>query len=142
MVRPSRRKSTERSQAGRYLIVAESLLRSAEALSEIAVEGDPYGNAIGVVSTHAAIAFNDALTIAYRGVKSTEGDHRRAGDVLQEVLGARVPADQLSRLRAVLALKDRISYGGTYYRLDDARRVLVEVQIFGAWAKQTYEQRP
>jgi hypothetical protein len=138
----SRQKSTDRSQATKYLTVAESLLKSAEALSEIAVEGNPYGNGIGVIATHAAIAFNDTLTIAYREVRSTEGDHRRAADVLQQAMGPRVPAEELGRLRSVLALKDRISYSGTYYRLDEARRILADVQAFGTWARQMYEQRP
>lgn len=122
--------------------MAESMLRSAEALNEIAVEGDPYGNAVGLIAIHSAIAFNDALTIAYREVKSTEGDHRRAADVLQDVLGPRAPADELARLRSVLALKDRISYGGVHYRLDEARRILSEVQAFGGWARRMYDQRP
>jgi hypothetical protein len=42
----------------------------------------------------------------------------------------------------VLALKGRLSYSGTYYRLDEARRILADVQAFGTWARQTYEQRP
>lgn len=118
------------------------MLKSAEALNEIAIEGDPYGNAIGVIAVHAAIAFNDALTIAFGEVKSTEGDHRRAADVLDEVLGPRAAANEVARLRSVLALKDRISYGGTYYRLDEARRILRDVQAFGRWARRLYEQRP
>jgi hypothetical protein len=142
MPRRSRQKQVDRMQAARYLRVGESLLRSAAALNEIASDGDAYGNAIGVVATHAAIALNDALTIAYREVKSTEGDHRRAADVLQHALGPLVPAGQLSRLRSVLAAKDRISYSGTFYRLDEARRILAEVEEFAAWARQMYAQRP
>jgi hypothetical protein len=142
MAGPSRQKRIDRGQAAKYLRVGESLLTSAEALAEIAVDGDPYGNAIGVIATHAAIAFNDALTIAYRGVKSTEGDHRRAADVLQQALGPRAPADQLTRLRSVLGLKDRISYSGTYYRLEEALRILGDVREFGRWARETYAQRP
>lgn len=132
----------DRSQATRYLRVGESLLQSAEVLSEIAVEGDPYGNAIGVIATHAAIAFNDTLTIAWREVKSTEGDHRRAADVLQQSLGSRALPEMVDLLRSVLALKDRVSYGGSYYRLDEARRLLVDVQTFARWTRQMYEQRP
>lgn len=40
----------DRSQAERYRRVAASLLASAQALEAIAVEGDPYGNAVGVVA--------------------------------------------------------------------------------------------
>ncbi len=142
MAGKSRQKRIDRMQAAKYLRVGESLLQSAEALNEIASEGDPYGNAIGVIATHAAIAVNDALTIAYREVKSAEGDHRRAADVLQQALGPLVPAAQLSRLLSVLGTKDRISYGGTFYRLEEARRILDEVQEFATWARQVYAQRP
>jgi hypothetical protein len=138
----SRQKRVDRAEAAKYLRVGESLLRSAEALAEIAVEGDPYGNAIGVVATHAAIAYNDALTIAYRQVKSTEGDHRRAADVLQDALGPAAPPAKVALLRSVLGAKDRVSYSGTFYRLDEARRLLSDVQGFGRWAHDMYEQRP
>ena len=106
------------------------------------MEGDPYGNAVGVVAIHSAIAYNDALTIAFRGIKSTEGDHRKAADVLQRAMGSRVETEQIARLRSILALKDRISYGGQYYMLDEARRLLRSAEAFAEWAERMYKERP
>jgi hypothetical protein len=142
VVRSGSHKTVDRSQAERYRRVGVSLLASAWALESIAVAGDPYGNAIGVVAVHAAIAYNDALTIAFRGIKSTEGDHRKAADVLQQALGHRAAAEQVSRLRSILALKDRISYGGQYYTLQEAQQLLQSAEAFAEWAEALYLERP
>jgi len=142
MVRSGISKAVDRSQAERYRHVAASLLARAQALEAIATAGDPYGNAVGVVAIHAAIAYNDALTVAYRGIKSTEGDHRKAADVLQRALGHRASPEQVDRLRSILLYKDRISYGGQFYRLDEACRLLREVEVFCAWAGEAYLERP
>jgi hypothetical protein len=142
MVRSGSHKSVDRSQAEKYRRVGASLLASARALESIAVPGDPYGNAIGVVAVHAAIAYNDALTIAFRGIKSTEGDHRKAADVLQQALGHRAAAEQVDRLRSVLSMKDRISYAGQYYTLQEAQQLLQSADAFAAWAEALYLERP
>jgi hypothetical protein len=142
MVRSGSHKAVDRSQAEKYRRVGVSLLASARALESIAVTGDPYGNAIGVVAVHAAIAYNDALTIAFRGIKSTEGDHRKAADVLQQALGHRAAAEQVNGLRSILALKDRISYGGQYYTLHEAQQLLQSAETFAEWAEALYLERP
>lgn len=95
MVRSGSAKDVDPSQAEKYRRVGASLLASARALEGVAVGGDPYGNAIGVVAVHAAIAYNDALTIAFRGIRSTEGDHRKAADVLQRALGHRARLEEV-----------------------------------------------
>ncbi|MBA3968863.1 MAG: hypothetical protein H0X52_02045 [Gemmatimonadetes bacterium] len=142
MVRSGSHKAVDRSQAEKYRRVGVSLLASARALESIAVTGDPYGNAIGVVAVHAAIAYNDALTVAFRGIKSTEGDHRKAADVLQQALGHRAAAEQVNGLRSILALKDRISYAGQYYTLHEAQQLLRSAETFAEWAEALYLERP
>lgn len=142
MVRSGSAKEVDPSRAEKYRRVGASLLSSAHALVSVAVTGDPYGNAIGVVAVHAAIAYNDALTIAYRGIKSTEGDHRKAADVLQRALGHRARPEEVARLRSILALKDRISYGGQYYSLEEAQALLRDAEAFATWAENMYAERP
>jgi hypothetical protein len=142
MVRSGRSKEMDRSQAEKYRRVGASLLASAVALEVVAAEGDPYGNAVGVVAIHAAIAYNDALTIAFRGIKSTEGEHGKAADVLQRAMVNRASPEQVDRLRSILSLKDRISYGGQYYTLDEARRLLRSAEAFAEWAERMYRERP
>jgi hypothetical protein len=122
--------------------VASALLGSARALATIAEPEDRFGNAIAVIAIHAAIAFNDALPIAYAGIKSTDGDHERASDLLLEALGHRVAAEQVDRFRSVVKMKDRASYQGDYYSVSDAVLVLARAEAFGTWAQQMYLHRP
>ena len=78
MVKRGRAKSIDPAQALRYRTVGESLLRSAGAMVELSDLDRYYGNAIAIVCIHAVIAYNDALTVAFGGVKSTEGEHKKA----------------------------------------------------------------
>lgn len=119
-----------------------ALLDSAAVLSELATDTDSYGNAIAVVAVHACIAYNDALSIAWRGVKSTEGNHERAADTLVFALGHLAAAEQVRRLRAVLSRKDEVSYQGSYYRVGEAARLLQQAAAFCAWAEDMYDRRP
>lgn len=145
MVTGGQRKRTDRYQAQKYHRVARSLLQSASALMELASEGDLYGNAIAVLAIHAAISYNDALTISYGEVKSTEGQHTKAADLLIEALkgfDTKLVAARADQLRAILGSKDRVSYTGTFYRLEDAAQLLRQTADFAAWADAMYQRRP
>lgn len=106
MVARANRKSVDKAQAEKYRRVGAALLESATVLSELATDADSFGNAIAVVAVHACIAYNDALSIAWKGVKSTEGDHARAADTLVFALGHLAAAEQVRRLGTVLSHKD------------------------------------
>lgn len=142
MVSRGSRKDVDRSQAEKYRRVGASLLESARALTALASEDGRYGNAIGVIAVHACIAYNDALTIAFRGLKSTEGDHTRAADTLLHAMGSRVPPDRVRQIRSILAMKDRVSYGGNYYTVTDAGRLVDLAEGFCGWAEVAFDQRP
>lgn len=142
MVTRGSRKEVDRHQAEKYRRVGASLLESARALGTLAADDTRYGNAIGVIAIHACIAYNDALTIAYRGIKSTEGDHARAADTLAFAMGSRVPPDRVRQLRAILVTKDRISYGGNYFPTREAIRLLAGAAAFCEWAESALDVRP
>lgn len=142
MVTRGSRKEVDRSQADKYRKVGEALLESAQALADLATDSDGYGNAIAVVAVHACIAYNDALSIAWKGVKSTDGDHTRAPDTLLFALSHQVPPERVRQLKTVVAKKDHVSYQGTYYRIDQAARLLDEAAGFCAWAEEMFEHRP
>ena len=122
--------------------MGSALLESARALAELATDEDRFGNAIAVVAVHAAIAYNDALTIAFRSVKSTEGDHAKAADTLLFALSHHAPAARVEQLRSILKNKDRVSYQGSYYTVRDAGTLLGEVDAFCRWAEDLYQRRP
>lgn len=69
---------------------------AARAMVELSDLDRYYGNAIVIVCIHAVIAYNDALTVVYNGVKAAEGEHAGAADVLQSALGHRASVN-LSR---------------------------------------------
>lgn len=95
-----------------------------------------------MIAIHAAIAFNDTLTIAYGAVQSTEGEHERAADALREALGPRAPRERIEQLRSVVKKKDSASYQGEYYTVADAVLVLARAEAFSAWAEEMYQRRP
>lgn len=142
MVRRGRRRNVDRAQAARYVQVARALRRSAEDLATLADETDRYGNAVAIVAIHAAIAFADALSIAYGGFKSTEGDHERAADALKEALGVRADAEQVKTLLAILKRKDAVSYQGVYFTSGEAMALVERLGRFATWAEGMYEARP
>jgi hypothetical protein len=133
-------KQEDRSRATSYQAIARSLLDTARGLDTIA---EPrYGNGLGIISVHAAIAYTDALTIAYRGVKSVDGDHTRAAEVLVHALGQRADQAQVRRLKRVLNAKSEVSYGGAYYTLDEGRDLFGDVNRYGSWAEEMLLSRP
>ncbi|TVP78388.1 MAG: hypothetical protein EA352_02115 [Gemmatimonadales bacterium] len=130
------------SSAMKYNRVAQALGRSARDLCEVAEDGDLYGNAIAIVAIHAAIAHSDALTIAFGGFKSTEGDHLRAGDALLAALGSRADPGKIKLLRSIISEKDTVSCQGVYYTVEDAQAVVGRLMEFADWADAMYQQRP
>jgi hypothetical protein len=141
MIKRGQRKPVDPGQAEKYRRVGASLVESARALLTVADEGDRFGNAIGIVAVHAAIAYTDALTISFGGFKSTEGEHRKAADALQAALTHRIDPGKLALLRAILGTKDEVSYAGTYYRVEDAGRVLEKTIEYAAWAEELLRAR-
>lgn len=76
MVRLGSTSNEDPSRAAKYQAVGRSLHRNSQELD--AINETRYGNGLAIISIHAAIAYTDALTIAYRGIKSQDGDHARA----------------------------------------------------------------
>jgi hypothetical protein len=142
MVRRSRTRTVDRVSAGKYRQVGRAFLDAADALSMVAGEDETYGNAIGLLSIHAAIAYADTVSIAYGERKSTAGDHEQAVTVLRSVLGARLPSDMDSLLLSLVKAKDGVAYQGKYYPLRDGQRLLDKASRFAQWADRLYQQRP
>ncbi|HEX8454468.1 MAG TPA: hypothetical protein VF647_20475 [Longimicrobium sp.] len=139
MVSIGKSKREERTRAARYHEIGQALLQTAGDLDALA---DPrYGNALAIIAIHAAIAFTDALTVKYRELKSTDGDHTRAADLLVHAMGHRADADQVRRLRGILSAKSSASYSGNFYTLADGVRVLTETRIYAQWSAEMLQER-
>ena len=141
MVKRGASKRVDRSHAPQYAETGRVFLESAQALSDVADDGAPYGNAVALLAIHAAISYGDTLTIAFGQLKSAD-EHMKAADALRSVLGTRLPAEQLKSFRAVLQEKDAVSYQGTYYTLADGRKLLERSRSFCAWALEVFQTRP
>lgn len=141
MVRRTTTRRVDRSNATKYAETGSVFLGSARALSDVADEGASYGNAIGLLAIHAVISFTDALSIAY-GERKSADEHTKAADTLRAILGNRLPDNRVKQLRKILADKDVVSYQGTYYTLEEGRRLLNVAASFCAWAEGLLEVRP
>jgi hypothetical protein len=141
MVKLGNTTTEDPSRAVRYLSIGRALHQNSKELE--AISDSRYGNGLAIISIHAAIAYADALAVAYRGIKSREGDHARAADVLAHVLGHRREHErQVTRLRGILQAKSDASYSGRYYTLDEGRRIVHETSEFVRWAEEMFTVRP
>jgi hypothetical protein len=139
MVSIGKSKREDRTRAPRYHAIGQALLKTASDLETLA---DPrYGNALAIIAIHAAIAFTDALTVTYRELKSTDGDHTRAADLLVHAMGHRADADKVRRLRGILNAKSSASYSGNFYTLADGLRVLADTRIYAEWSAAVMQER-
>lgn len=134
MVKLARTKHEDRERSAKYQSVARALHTTAR---DLALIGEAkYGNGLAIVVIHAAIAYADALTVAYREIKSTDGEHVQAVKVIEDALGEHATPDQLRRLRRIIAAKTHASYSGRYYTLKEGRAILGELDTFATWAEE------
>ncbi|SRR5258708_382820 len=84
---------------------------------------------------HAAISGSDAATIALAGVRSTDPDHRRAADLLEEV-AAPEGRERARQLRALLTRKNTVEYESRRASAKDARDGVERAGRIVDWAKE------
>jgi hypothetical protein len=81
-----------------------------------------------------AIAYADAITARRKGVINKH-DHTAAPQLLREVLGNTLPERQEKFYRRLLGRKDEVNYGARSTSLDEAQRLLSELDEFAEWAE-------
>jgi HEPN domain-containing protein len=90
---------------------------------------------------HAAISGTDAVTIALSGVRSTDPDHQRAADLLEEVAASAPQNRERARqLRALLARKNTVEYESRKASVKDARDGVEKAGRIVDWAKDVLEK--
>ena len=82
----------------------------------------------------AAIAYGDCLT-AWRAQVVNQQDHAAAPRLLRDVLRDMLPTAQEKRYRRILGVKDEVQYGARSTPLDEANRLLGDLQDFARWAE-------
>ena len=126
------RKTVDGGHAQARLLQAREFHESARSLVTLA-QGKSYNIAITLMVT-AAIAYVDAITAKVKGVVNQQ-DHQNAPRLLREALGNRLPDKQEKFFRKLLGRKDEVSYGARSSTLEEAQRLLEELDEFAAWAE-------
>lgn len=124
------RVSLPKSKKSDYTRVAENFCKGAEVAKEF-----DYHNAAGVLIVHAAIAYTDALTIKFGGVRSKGEDHMAAVDLLQQVLALDEQGKAGTRhLEKIINEKNRVSYEGEIYTKKDIDNLWKHLLRYQTWA--------
>lgn len=115
-------------------------LRAAKAYLEAAqqalllAEPGQNGNPIISQMVLAAIAYGDSLT-AKRAQVINQQDHAAAARLLRDVLQNTLPDAQERRYRRILGFKDEVQYGAKAARIEEAARLLADLESFARWAE-------
>jgi len=83
----------------------------------------------------AAIAYIDTLTAAIRK-QVNQDDHQAAVKLLRAVMGNKLPNTIENKLRNIIGQKDQVEYGARVGRLEEARRMLEDIEAVADWAEQ------
>lgn len=126
------RKAVDDGHSPARLLQAREFHESARSLVILA-RSRSYNGAVTLMVT-AATAYGDAVSAKAKGVVNKQ-DHQSAPRLLREVLGSRLPDKQEKFFRRLLGRKDEVSYGARSTTLDEARRLLEELDEFAAWAE-------
>lgn len=115
------------------LRAARAYLQAAQQATLLA---EPGQNANPVISqiVLSAIAYGDSLT-AKRALVIHQQDHAAAPRLLRDVLRNTLPDVQERRYRRILGFKDEAQYGARMASIDEARRLLDELEEFSRWAE-------
>jgi len=132
MTRESKKVNVPKSQFKQYKRIADGFFQGAVNERELS-----NWNASGVLIVHAAIAYADAVTIKFGGVRSKGDDHQ---DVVR-LLDTLIPQSEtkktaLNQLEKLIAHKTSVSYSGETYDGNDIEKLFKHLERFKNWAKK------
>jgi HEPN domain-containing protein len=133
-VAKGKRVKVERTQARSHLEKAEEFLAAADSSLESGRHDAAMLDAI-----HAAISAADAVTVALAGVRSTDPDHARAADLLEEVGPSGDVARHARQLRQLIARKNVVEYEARRSRATEASDAVKRARRFVGWARTVVE---
>jgi HEPN domain-containing protein len=131
MPRRSKAVLVSRSEAGLYVGKAQQFATEAR----VALEEGRYDAAL-LSAVHAAISAGDAITTALAGRRSTDPDHQRAVDLLEEVLGSDEPDRPIRQVRLLLAKKNVVEYESRRATAKEAQEGVTRARRVVAWAEK------
>jgi len=126
------RKPVRDGHSAARLLQAREFHESAQSLVTLG-QNFSYNGAITLMVA-AAIAYVDAVTANAKGVVNQQ-DHQNAARLLREAVGTRLPAKQEKFFRKLIGRKDEVNYGARSTSLEEAQRLLIELDEFAQWAE-------
>jgi hypothetical protein len=132
MTQQGPRKTVDAAYAQARLVQAREFHESARSLVTLA-QSKSYNGAVTLMIT-AAIAYADSVTGKAKGVINQQ-DHKTAPRLLREALGNRLTEKQEKFFRKLLGRKDEVNYGARSTPLEEAVRLLAELDEFAVWAE-------
>jgi HEPN domain-containing protein len=121
-----------RGESRLYLGKAHQFLEQAR----LALESQRYDAAL-LNAIHAAISGTDAVTVALVGRRSTDPDHQRSVDLLEEAAASAPEIRERSRqVRALLARKNAVEYESRPASARDARDGVERAGRVVEWASE------
>ena len=85
---------------------------------------------------HAAVSGTDAVTTALAGVRSTDPDHQRAADLLEDIVAVSDDRQRARQLRSLLARKNAVEYESRKTSPKEARDGVERAGRIVDWAKE------
>jgi len=121
-----------RSEARLYVAKADEFLEEARS----ALESERYDAAL-LNAIHAAISGTDAVAVALVGRRSTDPDHHRAVDLLEEAAASAPEIRARARqVRALLARKNTVEYESRAASARDAQNGVEQAGRVVDWARE------
>jgi HEPN domain-containing protein len=132
MPRAGKTVEVPRSEARLSLGKAEQFLEEARS----AQSGSRYDAAM-LNAIHAAVSAADAVTVSLGGRRSTDPDHQRTADLVEE-LAARSEAigGKVRQLRSLLSRKHAVEYQSRRATAGEAKDAVERADRFVAWARE------
>lgn len=132
MSNKSPRKRVDSSRYKDFVEVAKNFYEGAK----IAYEYDYY-NAAGVLIVHSAIAYSDAISIKYKGVKIQGDNHYEIISLLEDLIAqSEKKKKALIQLKHIIDHKNKVSYSGDIYFKKDIEMLWKYMDRFKSWADE------
>jgi len=132
MTRGTQKVTIDKVKFKNYKIVADNFYKGAEVAAAY-----EYWNAAGVLLVHSAIAYADALTIRFGGVKCKGEDHQEIVNLLNSILSTeKIKRNPLLQLQKIIAHKNSVSYNGDVYNKSDIDHLQKLTARFKEWTEE------
>lgn len=119
-----------RTQARLYIEKARQFAEEARSARERG-----HHDAAMLAAIHAAISAADAVTVALASRRSSDPDHQRAADLLEEVAAASEEVrSRVRQMRTLLAKKNAVEYESRRATASEAAESLQRAERIVAWA--------